>query len=54
MAFDLTKDNEPVAAILRSKSCPWMSKKTADIRDPLLRFHNEIHEFYHYITPQPC
>ena len=27
---------------LRTKACPWMSKKTADIRDPLLRLHNEV------------
>ena len=25
---------------VRAKACPWMAKKTTDIRDPLLRFHN--------------
>jgi hypothetical protein len=39
--------------VLKSRACPWLSKKTADIRDPLLRFHNEIIEFHDYITPSP-
>ncbi|CAD8210064.1 unnamed protein product [Paramecium octaurelia] len=30
---------------------PWMSKKTLMIRHPVLRLHNEIVEFYEYITP---
>jgi non-canonical poly(A) RNA polymerase PAPD5/7 len=30
---------------------PWMSKTTKSIGDTLLRFHNEIIEFYNYIKP---
>ncbi len=30
---------------------PWISKKTLSIKTPLIRLHNEIIEFYLYISP---
>jgi len=53
VAFEVGKEHEIVGGLLRGKTCPWMSRKTADIRDPLLRFHNEVYEFYHYISATP-
>jgi hypothetical protein len=38
--FEAQKEEGPSLKQVRGKACPWMSKKTADIRDPLLRFHN--------------
>ena len=42
LLFESTKAQPSGLKYLRGKACPWMSKKTADIRDSLLRFHNEI------------
>lgn len=47
--FEPTLHQQTVKYI-RGRACPWMTKKTADIRDSLLRFHNEIVEFYQYIA----
>ncbi|CAD8138351.1 unnamed protein product [Paramecium octaurelia] len=34
-----------------SEITPWFSQKTASIKHPTIRFHNEIIEFYDYISP---
>jgi hypothetical protein len=54
LKFDVPKKNESrTCAEVRGMSCPWMTKKTSEIRDPLLRFHNEVVEFYSYIVAKP-
>ena len=54
---ELIRFDEPREAekekVSRSRVAPWMTKKTRDIRDSLLRFHNEIIEFSEYICPTP-
>jgi non-canonical poly(A) RNA polymerase PAPD5/7 len=30
---------------------PWMTSRTRDIKDSLLRFHNEVIEFCEYVSP---
>lgn len=52
--FDTIKSHELNVKYARGRACPWMTKKTADIRDSLLRFHNEIIEFYQYISATPA
>ena len=33
------------------KITPWIKKSTLKIKNPLAKMHNEIIEFYDYITP---
>lgn len=35
-----------------SEIAPWLSESTANIRDSRIRFHNEIIEFYDYLSPK--
>ncbi len=34
-----------------SRTAPWIKKSTLKIKNPLTKLHNEIIEFYNYITP---
>ena len=37
--------------IREEDTTPWMTKRTADIRNPNIRLHMEIIDFYNYIAP---
>jgi hypothetical protein len=34
-----------------SKITPWLHRSTLKLKNPLAKMHNEIIEFYKYITP---
>ncbi len=36
---------------LKSKIAPWIKSNTLKIKNPLAKMHNEIIEFYQYVTP---
>jgi len=35
----------------QSKVAPWVGPNTMKIKNPLAKLHNEIIDFYNYITP---
>jgi non-canonical poly(A) RNA polymerase PAPD5/7 len=35
----------------QSKIAPWIKSSTLKIKNPLAKMHNEIIEFYQYVTP---
>lgn len=39
---------EPISQKLMT---PWLSQSTKIIKEPMLRFHNEIIDFFNYIKP---
>lgn len=46
--FNAPKELEKVS---KKQVAPWMTGRTKDIKDALLRFHNEIIEFAEYVSP---
>ena len=52
LVFDL-EPNKKVKQekIDQSKIAPWIKKSTLKIKNPLAKMHNEIIEFYNYVTP---
>lgn len=46
--FDLPREAEKVSG---KQVAPWMTSRTRDIKDSLLRFHNEVIEFCEYVSP---
>ncbi|CAD8121232.1 unnamed protein product [Paramecium sonneborni] len=43
--------NDEDDCVMNVDIIPWMSKKTMMIRHPVLRLHNEMMEFFDYISP---
>ena len=35
----------------QNKIAPWIKSSTLKIKNPLAKMHNEIIEFYQYVTP---
>ena len=49
--FTAEKDEENGEKIHRRSITPWLAASTLEIKDSLLRFHNEVIDFYNYIKP---
>jgi hypothetical protein len=45
------EEPKPEEKFSKVQVAPWMTKRTRDINDSLLRFHNEIIEFCEYVSP---
>ncbi|CAD8121914.1 unnamed protein product [Paramecium sonneborni] len=43
--------NDEDDCVIKVDVIPWMSKKTMMIKNPVLRLHNEMIEFFNYISP---
>ena len=46
------KENDEMDYNEEVKYAPWMTKSTAMIRNPNVRFHNEVIELTHYLMPK--
>lgn len=45
------KDENSGEKVNRRYITPWIAVSTLEIKDSLLRFHNEVIDFYNYIKP---
>lgn len=53
ISFDFSDNEQKDEIIDQKKITPWISDQTRQIKNPNIRFHNEIIDFYSFIKPKP-